>query len=128
MGNNIGKFGKHSENHWFTGCFVAYQCYILFFHYINNIKWTGEGAVRLVGGGQYYGRLNFTTMGTGAEFVMITGQSTKPMRFVVSLAFLVQPRLVTALHTAGGLVQSRWIMSTAEEKRLLYLIAEAMIR
>ena len=43
------------------------------------------GAVRLVGGGQYYGRLNFTTVGTGAQCVMITGQLTKPKWFVVSL-------------------------------------------
>ena len=67
-----------SKNHWFTRCFVDYQRYILFFHYINKINCTGEGAVHLVGGGQYYGRLNFTTMGTGAQCVMITGQLTRP--------------------------------------------------
>ena len=85
------------------------------------------GAVRLVGGGQYYGRLNFTTVGTGAQCVMITGQSTKPKWFVVSLAFLVQLRLVAALHTVRGHVQSGWIMPTAKEEKQLYLIAEAMI-
>ena len=58
---------------------------------------------------------------------MITGQSTKPMWFVFSLVFLVQPKLVASLHTVGGLVQSGWIKSTAKEERQLYLIAEAMI-
>ena len=31
-----------SKNHWFTRCFVDYECYILFFHYINKINCTGR--------------------------------------------------------------------------------------
>ena len=116
-----------SKNHWFTRCFVDYQRYILFFHYINKINCTGEGAVHLVGGGQYYGRLNLSTKGTGAQCVMITGQLTKPKWFVVSLVFVVQLRLVAALHTVRGHVQSGWIMPAATEERQLYLIAEARI-
>ena len=81
------------------------------------------GAIHLVGGGQYCGRLNFTTMGTGAQCLIITGQSTKPKWFVVSSAFLVQLRL----HTVRGHVQSGQIMPTAKEERQLYLIAEARI-
>ena len=80
-----------------------------------------------MGGGQYCGRLNFTTMGTGAQCLIITGQSTKPKWFFVSSAFLVQLRLVAALHTVRGHVQSGWIMPTAKEEKQLYLIAEAMI-
>ena len=30
------------------------------------------GAVHLVGGGQYYGRLNFTTVGTGIQSEVMT--------------------------------------------------------
>ena len=116
-----------SKDHSFTRCFVDYQRYILLSHYINKINCTGEGAVHLVGSGQYYGRLNFITMGTGAQCVMITGQLTKPKWFVVSLAFLVQLRLVAALRTVRGHVQSGWIMPTAKEERQLYLIAEARI-
>ena len=58
---------------------------------------------------------------------MITGQETKPKWFVISLAILVQAWLFGALHAVRGMVQSRWIMSTAKVKRNFYLIAEAMI-
>ena len=52
---------------------------------------------------------------------MITGQSTKPMWCVVSLASLVHLGLFVALNTVRVLTQSGWMMSTAKGERQCYL-------
>ena len=47
----------------------------------------------------------------------MVGMSKTPMWFVDSLAFPMHHRLLIALNTVRGLVQSGWMMSTAKEER-----------
>ena len=58
---------------------------------------------------------------------MITGQSTKQMWCVVSLASLVHLGLVVALNTVRVLAQSGWMMSTAKGERQCYLDVRSLV-
>ena len=59
--------------------------------------------------------LRFITAGNGVQFVMMTGVSMMPMKYVVSWAFLVHPGLLLQQSTARGLVYT--ITSAVKDER-----------
>lgn len=67
--------------------------------------------------------LKSSTMGPGAQCVMIAGISRMPMSFVVSWDSQVRPPLLVARSTVRGLGPSGWMMSRVMEERSRCLTA-----